>query len=386
MRYPCPCCGHLIFREPPGSYDICSICFWEDNATQLRWPSMSGGANTESLIESQRNFVDFGAVERRLVESVRPPDRDEPVEQGWRPVDLTVDNFEPLRSSLSPAPSQTGTTEYPHDLTVLYYWRRTFWRRQATLGQQTAAMSATEKAIGDAIDAVYLYGSAVSGGLRHASDIDLLVVVTRPTTRDERLDLVRELAPISNRELRPAEWRPIELTTVVIRDGQATLDFQYGEWLRNEFSAGNVEPASRAHVDLPILIAQARKASLTLRGRRARDTLPQVSRAALITAMTHGIPDLLADVETDTANVLLTLSRIWHTLATSTFAPKNVAASEFIERFADHSWPELDWARSVYLGLALGVDRPARDEAEEIVAEIRRWLQSDANVDPISRR
>jgi len=29
--YPCPCCGYLVFTEPPGSYDICSICFWEDD-------------------------------------------------------------------------------------------------------------------------------------------------------------------------------------------------------------------------------------------------------------------------------------------------------------------------------------------------------------------
>jgi len=43
--YPCPCCGHRIFDEPPGSCDICKICFWEDDNVQLRWPDYAGGAN-----------------------------------------------------------------------------------------------------------------------------------------------------------------------------------------------------------------------------------------------------------------------------------------------------------------------------------------------------
>lgn len=33
--YPCPCCGYLQFGEPPGSYEICAICFWGDDAVQL---------------------------------------------------------------------------------------------------------------------------------------------------------------------------------------------------------------------------------------------------------------------------------------------------------------------------------------------------------------
>ena len=27
-----------MLNEPPGSHDICSICFWEDDNIQLRWP------------------------------------------------------------------------------------------------------------------------------------------------------------------------------------------------------------------------------------------------------------------------------------------------------------------------------------------------------------
>jgi hypothetical protein len=48
-RYPCPCCGHVVFDEPPGSYAICPVCFWVDDPVQLRWPDWAGGANKPSL-------------------------------------------------------------------------------------------------------------------------------------------------------------------------------------------------------------------------------------------------------------------------------------------------------------------------------------------------
>lgn len=32
MKYKCPCCGYYTFDEKPnGNYDICEVCFWEDN-------------------------------------------------------------------------------------------------------------------------------------------------------------------------------------------------------------------------------------------------------------------------------------------------------------------------------------------------------------------
>lgn len=120
MRFPCPCCGHLVFREPPGSYSICPVCFWEDDMVQLRWPDYAGGANAPSLIDSQRHFAEHGAMEERFKSNVRRARADEPREEHWRPVDLTVDRFEPR--SVQQAP-------WPEDLTTLYWWRDSFWRR-----------------------------------------------------------------------------------------------------------------------------------------------------------------------------------------------------------------------------------------------------------------
>jgi len=51
--YPCPCCGFETFSEPPGSYEICVVCGWEDDLVQLMHPSMGGGANRKSLLEAQ---------------------------------------------------------------------------------------------------------------------------------------------------------------------------------------------------------------------------------------------------------------------------------------------------------------------------------------------
>jgi hypothetical protein len=121
MLYPCPCCGYLVFNEDPGSYDICPICFWEDDLSQLRFVTLSG-ANRPNLIEAQLNTVNFGIKVpgyKRRVESLTAYERDE----NWRLIDLTIDNLE-----LSFVGNQGKT--YPKDRTTLYYWRDTYWRRQ----------------------------------------------------------------------------------------------------------------------------------------------------------------------------------------------------------------------------------------------------------------
>lgn len=35
-KYKCPCCGFYTFDEKlNGNYDICPVCFWEDDPIQL---------------------------------------------------------------------------------------------------------------------------------------------------------------------------------------------------------------------------------------------------------------------------------------------------------------------------------------------------------------
>lgn len=72
--FPCPCCGYLtIGEEPPGTFEICPVCFWEDDNVQFEDPSYAGGANSVSLNQARENFKLFGAVSKEFVNQVRKP-------------------------------------------------------------------------------------------------------------------------------------------------------------------------------------------------------------------------------------------------------------------------------------------------------------------------
>ena len=53
----CPCCGYMTFGDPcVGSYEICEVCFWEDDPVQHDDPNYEGGANSPSLAQAKENF------------------------------------------------------------------------------------------------------------------------------------------------------------------------------------------------------------------------------------------------------------------------------------------------------------------------------------------
>jgi len=84
-KFPCPCCGYVtLSEEPPGTFEICPVCFWEDDDSQVRDLEYAGGANTVSLREARRNFADFGAIAAEFREKVRGPSDEE--RQGRRSV------------------------------------------------------------------------------------------------------------------------------------------------------------------------------------------------------------------------------------------------------------------------------------------------------------
>ena len=81
MNFACPCCGYKTLSEkPPGTYDICEICFWEDDGIQFNDPDYSGGANKVSLREAQLNFKKIGACEERCTQFVRKPNESDEYE------------------------------------------------------------------------------------------------------------------------------------------------------------------------------------------------------------------------------------------------------------------------------------------------------------------
>ncbi|MEZ6009898.1 MAG: CPCC family cysteine-rich protein [Planctomycetota bacterium] len=77
-KFPCPCCGYLTLPEkPPGSLEICHVCFWQDDGVGFLEPSDAVGANAVSLEDARASFREWGACERRFVECVRPPTDEE---------------------------------------------------------------------------------------------------------------------------------------------------------------------------------------------------------------------------------------------------------------------------------------------------------------------
>src|SRR5690606_4383477 len=86
--YACPCCGYKTLTEKPGgTYNICQVCFWEDDPVQLDAPDYEGGANRVSLRQAQKNFQDFGACEKEMIKNVRPPHTDEIRDDSWKFLD-----------------------------------------------------------------------------------------------------------------------------------------------------------------------------------------------------------------------------------------------------------------------------------------------------------
>ena len=222
--------------------------------------------------------------------------------------------------------------------------------------QLEAVLRLLDHACADAVTGVYLHGSAVAGGLRPDSDVDVLVVTDRSLERRERVALVDRLLDVSGRRARRTPGRPVELTVVV---GEALRswtypprqDFQYGEWLRDEYEAGAV-PAPRPDPDLAVLLTSARDRCAVLRGPHLATLLEPVPQAHLLRASAAGVPALLQDLHSDTRNVLLTLCRVWLTLSTGTVAGKDEAAAWALQRVPAEDREVLRLARSAYLGEA----------------------------------
>lgn len=72
--FPCACCGFLTKSElETGTFEICPVCYWEDDSVQFDNIDFEGGANEESLRKARSNFKEFGASSRKFLKYVRDP-------------------------------------------------------------------------------------------------------------------------------------------------------------------------------------------------------------------------------------------------------------------------------------------------------------------------
>lgn len=253
--------------------------------------------------------------------------------------------------------------------------------------QTDAVLAVVRDVLGSTLVGAYRYGSVLEGDLRPESDLDLFGVVSRPTTADQKRRLIEGISPLSRRRDRPPDWRPVELTAVVIGEVRPwrwppRLDFQYGEWLRAEFNAGELAPWPPVNPDLAVLLTMIRQRSEPLIGPPATELLDTVPRADLVRAMVDEMDTLLDDLEPDTRNVLLTLARIWSTVATDQIRSKDAAADWAAARLPEADAAVLRRARDGYLS---GGDEgwealmpAARGAAEHLAAEVRLLAASPA--------
>ncbi|MEV4619197.1 aminoglycoside adenylyltransferase domain-containing protein [Asanoa sp. NPDC049573] len=214
---------------------------------------------------------------------------------------------------------------------------------------------------------VCLHGSAVLGGLRPASDVDVLAVARRSLSDGQRRALVAGLLPISGAAVGA---RPVELTVVVQAEVRPWRyppvgDFLYGEWLRADYQAG-VLPAPAPMPGLALEVAVALAGDRPLVGPRPADLLDPVPADFLVRASVDGIPGLLADLHHDTRNVLLTFARIWTTLATGTVVGKDTAADWALDRLAPEHREVLAFARDLYLTTAYADETWSDDLAAQV--------------------
>jgi hypothetical protein len=83
-KYTCPCCGYKTLDDE-HEYDICPICFWEDDLFQFENVDLLG-ANPVSLREAQQNFIKFGACEINMIKNVRKPNIDDIKDGNWQQI------------------------------------------------------------------------------------------------------------------------------------------------------------------------------------------------------------------------------------------------------------------------------------------------------------
>ena len=70
----CPCCGYRTLPPaPPGSYDVCPVCYWLDDLVGFHYPEAESDYTHVSLAEARENVREFGASTRAVVERTREP-------------------------------------------------------------------------------------------------------------------------------------------------------------------------------------------------------------------------------------------------------------------------------------------------------------------------
>ncbi|MGB3287873.1 MAG: AadA family aminoglycoside 3''-O-nucleotidyltransferase [Burkholderiaceae bacterium] len=243
--------------------------------------------------------------------------------------------------------------------------------------QVSSALSILENHLGETVLAVHLFGSAIDGGLKPLSDIDLLITVSTPLSESARAALMSDLLSVSAFPGTDTTLRALEVTVLAHEDVvpwryPARRQMQFGEWLRDDINAGFFEPAMTDH-DLAILLSKVRRHSVALYGPAAQEFFDEIPTIDVHQSLleTLALWTTEADWEGDERNIVLALVRIWYTAMTGDIASKEVAANWALERLPNESKPIVIAARDAYLGLGAVDPAAYPQERAELLNSIR---------------
>jgi predicted nucleotidyltransferase len=227
---------------------------------------------------------------------------------------------------------------------------------------------------------VYLYGSSLVGGLQKYSDIDLFVVTNRRTSSEEKIRLITNLLQISGIYMKSSKL-PIEMTLVeksLINPWQYPphFDFLYGDWLRESFENGGIEPWLTYEMpDLALIVTQILLKSHTLWGLEPEQLLAHVPYHDFMKAMLHDLNRLATDLAQDTRNVFLTYARIWSTLETNSIRSKPAAADWVMNLLPKIYQPVMKRAKLI----SMGVENEHWDDMEGLVKSCADFMKDKIN-------
>lgn len=202
------------------------------------------------------------------------------------------------------------------------------------------------------LNTIYLHGSSVSGGLRPNSDIDLLVIIKSPLTKEEKNLLNTDLLSISGHYPYDKFGRkPLEIVMFVSHllhnlQYPARCEFIYREWLRDTLEQGLSDNSSE-DPEYTLMLAQAQKEVKLLWGEYV--ILPKINNQQIRKALLDSLPNIISSIEGDERNVLLTLARMWFTMSTGQFISKDTAADWAINRMPNKFIEVMTVARDAYL-------------------------------------
>jgi predicted nucleotidyltransferase len=213
--------------------------------------------------------------------------------------------------------------------------------READREQLDRGVALVSDVLGPSVVGAYLFRSAVSRRLQPWSDLDVFVVSNRRTTREEKQRLVDRLLAISGRTTPEGRLRRVELTIVVQSEIKPwryppSFDFQYGQRFRAAFESGNLPPwPTTKDPDLASLITMVLLANRPVLGPPPGEIFDPIPADDFRRAIVGDIDALRRNLDSDTRNVILTLARIWSTLATSRIRSKDGAADWALGRLPE---------------------------------------------------